>query len=343
MKSFASDNYAGVIPEVMQAIIAANEAHVISYGQDPLTAKAGDIFNELFGRDVRFMFAFNGTGANLLGLSSILKAYEAVICTSTAHLYVDESTAPELFTGARIRAVPINAFGKLEADKILPFTQRRNDVHYAQARIVSITQSTEYGTVYTPAELGVLADACHANSLYLHVDGARLLNAAVSLDISFREMLTETGVDLLTFGITKAGALGAEVVIYLNPQIGAEAAFFQKRNAQLCSKSRFIAAQFIGMLEHEAWKKYALHANKMAKLLSSQLTLFPDIRVTMPVEANAVFAVMPAGWIPQLQAIIPFYIWDEYKNEVRLMCSWDTTEEDIQLLVNSLRQLAGRV
>lgn len=339
MKSLASDNYAGVIPEVINAIAQVNTGHESSYGQDQFSARVGDLFQNLFGRKVQYYFAFNGTGANLLGLSSILKPYEAVVCMEYAHIYVDESTAPELFTGARLRAVPINKEGKLDPEKIAAFCIRKGDMHYAQCKAVTITQSTEYGTVYTPDEIKKISIVCKENNLYLHVDGARILNAAASLGISLQEMCTETGVDLLTFGITKAGALAAEAVVFINPELGEMSAFFQKRNAQLCSKSRFIAAQFLGMLENENWKKYTLHANQMAKVLAEKLHHFEQIFITKPVQSNAVFAIMPAEWILQLQKVIPFYIWNEQLNEVRLMCSWDTTEADINSIIMKLEEL----
>ncbi|HQW11634.1 MAG TPA: beta-eliminating lyase-related protein [Saprospiraceae bacterium] len=339
MKSLASDNYAGVIPEVLSALSAVNNGHESSYGSDSYTTRVGELFNNLFEKEVRTLFAFNGTGANLLGLSSVLQPYQSILCTHMAHLNVDESTAPELMTGCRIRPLETDIHGKLTPEAIRDQCIRKGDVHFAQPAAVTITQSTEYGTLYTLDEISAIREVCNEFGLLLHLDGARILNALVAMDCSAREMLTATGVDVMTFGITKAGTIGAEAVVYINDKVGESAGFFQKRNAQLASKARYIAAQFMGMMEHDVWRNYALHANDMAQKLRVGLHQFDEITITMPVEANAVFAIMPTDWIKPLQNIIPFYIWNEKRNEVRLMCSWDTTASDINLLVEGIKKM----
>lgn len=339
MKSFASDNYAPVIPEIMDYLHKVNEGHTRSYGADPYTAALKDEFNALFGREVHSYLVFNGTGANLFGISSVLRPYEAIICTSIAHIHVDESTAPQLITGGKVQVIEQNDNGKLDPDKIKYFCQRKGDPHTPQLKVVSITQATECGTVYSLHEIREIKSVCDHYGLLLHMDGARWWNACIFLDSSLREMVADTGVDILSLGGTKSGAMGAEAVIFLNDEIASEAEFFHKRNTQLISKNRFIAAQFLALLQNDTWKKYAIHSNQMANRLANELSKFPEIHITQPVQSNGVFAVFPQDWIIPLQEIIPFYIWDIFKNEVRLMCSWDTSNDDIELLINGIISL----
>jgi threonine aldolase len=339
MKSFASDNYAPVIPEVLDYILKVNVDHARSYGADPYTEELAALFDEIFGRKVSSFLVFNGTGANLLGISSVLRPYESVICTDLSHLNVDESNAPQLITGGRLQSIKANDEGKLSPDRIQYVCHRLGDPHAPQPRVVSITQATEYGTVYSLDEIKSLRAVCDQFNLLLHVDGARLLNAACYLGVSIQQMITETGVDILSFGGTKAGTMGAEAVIFVNPELAKDAKYFHKRNTQLVSKNRYLAAQFLALLKNDCWMQYCNNANSMALKLATVLAQFPEVKLTQAIQANGVFAIFPVEWIKPLQEIIPFYIWDTFRNEVRLMCSWDTTAKDIDLLVAGIRKL----
>lgn len=329
MKSFASDNYAGVMPQVMDALIAANYAHARSYGADEVTARTRKLFNQVFGREVATYFVFNGTGANVLSISSATQSFNAVLCADTSHIYCDESSAPETFTGCRFFALTANDQGKLTPEIVQERLIRKGDVHYAQATILSITQTTEYGTVYTPAEIKALADLCHQNDMYLHVDGSRFFNAAASLRCSLAEISTLAGVDILSLGGTKAGIMFGEAVIVINKELDKHIAYKHKQVMQLASKTRFISAQFEALLNNELWRTAATHANNMAQLLLKAIEGRPGVTITKPVQANAIFAEIPRHWYEPLQQHFPFYVWKEQTHEVRLMCAWDTQPEDI--------------
>ncbi len=329
MKSFASDNYAGVMPQVMDALIAANYAHARSYGADEVTARTRKLFNQVFGREVATYFVFNGTGANVLSISSATQSFNAVLCADTSHIYCDESSAPETFTGCRFFALTANDQGKLTPEIVQERLIRKGDVHYAQATLLSITQTTEYGTVYTPAEIKALADLCHQNDMYLHVDGSRFFNAAASLGCSLAEISTLAGVDILSLGGTKAGIMFGEAVIVINKELDKHIAYKHKQVMQLASKTRFISAQFEALLNNELWRTAATHANNMAQLLLKAIEGRPGVTITKPVQANAIFAEIPRHWYEPLQQHFPFYVWKEQTHEVRLMCAWDTQPEDI--------------
>lgn len=329
MKSFASDNYAGVMPQVMDALIAANYAHARSYGADEVTARTRKLFNQVFGREVATYFVFNGTGANVLSISSATQSFNAVLCADTSHIYCDESSAPETFTGCRFFALTANDQGKLTPEIVQERLIRKGDVHYAQATLLSITQTTEYGTVYTPAEIKALADLCHQNDMYLHVDGSRFFNAAASLRCSLAEISTLAGVDILSLGGTKAGIMFGEAVIVINKELDKHIAYKHKQVMQLASKTRFISAQFEALLNNELWRTAATHANNMAQLLLKAIEGRPGVTITKPVQANAIFAEIPRHWYEPLQQHFPFYVWKEQTHEVRLMCAWDTQPEDI--------------
>lgn len=329
MKSFASDNYAGVMPQVMDALIAANYAHARSYGADEVTARTRKLFNQVFGREVATYFVFNGTGANVLSISSATQSFNAVLCADTSHIYCDESSAPETFTGCRFFALTANDQGKLTPEIVQERLIRKGDVHYAQATLLSITQTTEYGTVYTPAEIKALADLCHQNDMYLHVDGSRFFNAAASLRCSLAEISTLAGVDILSLGGTKAGIMFGEAVIVINKELDKHVAYKHKQVMQLASKTRFISAQFEALLNNELWRTAATHANNMAQLLLKAIEGRPGVTITKPVQANAIFAEIPRHWYEPLQQHFPFYVWKEQTHEVRLMCAWDTQPEDI--------------
>ncbi|XZF15262.1 threonine aldolase family protein [Chitinophagaceae bacterium MMS25-I14] len=341
MKSFASDNYAGVLPQVMQALSAANEEHAISYGADSLSHLVQEKFRSLLGTNADVLFVFNGTGANVLSLSAATHSYNAVLCADISHIYNDESSAPETFTGCRYFSIPSNAAGKLEPEVVRRRLIRKGDIHFAQIAVLSVTQSTEYGTVYAPAELKELSAICREHGLYFHIDGSRFFNAAASLDCTLKELITDTGADIVSLGGTKLGMMYGEAVIVLNEQLKQHIRFKQKQAMQLSSKARFIAAQFNALLEGELWRSTALHANAMAQLLADGLKEFKQVKVTMPVQANVVFAELPREWNKPLQEKFPFYIWKEVTNEARLMCAWDTTQADVTAFVNSMKQLAG--
>lgn len=342
MKSFASDNYAGVLPEVMEALHKANEAHAVSYGNDPLTQRVQALFREQFGTDVTTCFVFNGTGANVLSISSATRSFNSVLCADLSHIYCDESSAPETFTGCRFFPIPIDNTGKMTIEEIESRLIRKGDIHFAQPGLISVTQSTEYGTVYTVEHLKAIAALAHKHGLYLHIDGSRFFNATASLGCSLKELSTNIGADILSLGGTKSGMMFGEAVVVFNKSLAQWIGYQHKQTMQLASKTRFIAAQFEAVLKNDFWRQPALHANRMARELAGALRRHPEILVTKPVEANAVFAKMPTSWIPELQQHFPFYVWNEHTNEVRLMCAFDTTEADIQAFAELLHRLAGQ-
>jgi threonine aldolase len=336
-RSFASDNNAGVHPEVIEAIRAANEGHVIAYGDDAFTARAVKLFQKHFGRDVAVYFVFGGTGANVLGLKAITKSHQAVICAETAHVNVDECGAPENFTGCKLLTVS-TPDGKLRIEQIKPLLHGIGVEHHVQPAVITISQATEMGTIYTKKELKALARFAHDHGMLLHVDGARLSNAAVSLDASLKEITADVGVDVLSFGGTKNGMMYGEAVVFFDPKLASEFKYIRKQGMQLSSKMRFIAAQFEAMLSGNLWRRGPEHANRMAKLLAYELVKLPQIKLTQPVESNGVFAVIPKEYIPALQKKYFFYVWNEEISEVRLMASFDTTEDDIRDFVAFVRK-----
>ncbi len=341
MKSFASDNYAGVLPEVMQALHKSNENHAISYGHDPLTQRVQQLFREQFDKDAETLFVFNGTGANVLSISSATHSFHSVLCADLSHIYCDESSAPETFTGCRFFPIPIDADGKLTIAEIEKKLIRKGDVHFAQPGLISVTQATEYGTVYSPEHLKAIGALAHRHGLYFHIDGSRFFNAAASLGCSLKALSADVGVDVLSLGGTKLGMMFGEAVIVFNKMLAASIGYKQKQAMQLASKTRFIAAQFEAVLQDDFWRQPASQANRMARELAAVLQKHPEITVTKPVDANAVFALMPASWIPELQKHFPFYVWNEMTNEVRLMCAFDTTEGDIYAFADLLDRLGN--
>lgn len=339
MKSFASDNYAGVLPQVMQALQQANDGHARSYGADDITAHVRAQLRALFGADVDVYFVFNGTGANVLSISSATQSYNSVLCANISHIYNDESAAPETFTGCRFFPLQVNDHAKLEVPVIQERLVRRGDIHYAQTKLLSVTQATEYGTVYSPAELRAISALLRSNDIFFHMDGSRIFNAAAGLGCSIKEITTDVGIDILSLGGTKAGMMFGEAVIVFNDELKKHIAYKHKQVMQLASKTRFIAAQFGAMLQDELWRSTAGHANAMAQLLYSKLSVHPEIRVTKPVQANGVFATIPRHWNEPLMARFPFYVWDDPTNEVRLLCSFDTTEADIIAFDEAIKAL----
>jgi threonine aldolase len=329
MKSFASDNYAGVLPEVMQALQEVNMQHSRSYGADPFTEQSRQLFKQVFDADVDVYYVFNGTGANVLSISAATQSYNSVLCADISHFYNDESSAPETFTGCRFFPIATNEAGKLSPESVEERLIRKGDVHYPQSRILSITQSTEYGTLYSPQEIKALSNLCHSRDVFLHVDGSRFFNAAAGLNCDLKDIATYAGVDILSLGGTKSGMMFGEAVVVFNKTLNESIAYKHKQSMQLASKTRFIAAQFTALLQQENWRKHALHSNAMARKLAETIGAFSQIKITRPVQANAVFALMPAELYNTLQAVYPFYIWKDSTMEVRLMCAWDTSDEDI--------------
>lgn len=328
MKGFASDNYAGAHPDVLAAISDANDGHAAPYGADPWTARAEELLREHFGEQTISSLVLNGSGANVLALRALCRPWESVICAAQAHINVDECGAAEAIAGVKLQDLP-TPDAKLTPRLIEPLLVRSGDEHAVQQRLVSITQSTELGTRYGPDELRALADFAHEHDLLLHVDGARLANAAAALDVSLRAITTDVGVDVLSFGGTKNGLLLGEAVVFLDPALADNFKYLRKQTLQLASKGRFIAAQFIALLEGDLWHRNAAHANAMAARLAEALLDVPGVRLTQAVQANAIFAVLPPGVAEQLQREWAFYVWDEATGEVRLVCSWDTTADEV--------------
>lgn len=336
-KNFASDNNAGVHPVIMQAIIEANQGYVPAYGDDPYTAGAVARFREHFGSEIEVFFVFNGTGANVLGLQALTRPYNAIITTESAHINTDEGGAAERFTGCKLLTAP-SKDGKLSVSQIEPFLEMWGNQHHNQPKVVSVTQATELGAVYTIAEIRAIADYVHERRMFLHMDGARLANAAAGLGCKLRDISGDAGIDVLSFGGTKNGLMFGEAVVFFHPDLAEDFKFQRKQGMQLGSKLRFVSAQFERLLRDDLWLKNAENANKMARLLGTELAKIPGIAITQKIEANGVFAVFPRRIIPIIQKRYLFYVWDEATSVVRLMNSFDTTEEDVYSFVNVVRE-----
>ena len=336
-RSFASDNNAGVHPHVMEAIQAANDGHVIAYGDDPFTARAVEKFHEHLGKDAEVFFVFGGTGANVLGLKAMTQSHHAIICAETAHINVDECGAPEKFTGCKLLPVT-TADGKVTIDHIKPLLHEVGFEHHVQPRVVSISQATEMGTVYTPREMKALSAFAHDHDMLLHVDGARIANAAASLKLKLKAITRDVGVDVLSFGGAKNGMMYGEAVVFFNKALAQGFKYTRKQGTHLPSKMRYISAQFEALLSGNLWRENAAHANRMAQLLAGELRRIPQIRITQKVEANGVFAVLPKKYIVKLQQQYFFYVWNEGTSEARFMTSFDTTAEDIADFVSLVRK-----
>jgi threonine aldolase len=337
-RGFASDNNAGVHPEIMEAIIGVNHGHVIAYGDDPYTASAVKKIRKVFGEDVQPFFVFIGTAANVLGLDALTKPYHSIICAETSHVHEDECGAPERWTGCKLLSVE-TADGKLTIDGIAKHVYGIGFEHHSQPRVISITQSTEMGTVYTIEEIRAIADYAHEHDMFLHMDGARLSNAAAHLSTGFKDFTLDAGVDVLSFGGTKNGLMYGEAVIFFNRDFTSDFKYLRKQGMQLASKMRFIAAQFERFLDEDVWLKNARHANRMAKLLEQEVKDIEKVKITQAVQSNAVFAIIPKEIIPVLQKEYFFYVWNEETGEVRWMCSYDTTEEDVKDFAELVRRI----
>lgn len=343
VRGFASDNYSGIHPEVLAAIEAANGGHQVAYGEDDYTARLQQVFAAHLGDGVEVFPVFNGTGANVTGLQSMLPRWGAVVAASTAHINVDEGGAPERVAGIKILHVPTDD-GKLTPELIDREAWGWGDEHRAQPLVVSITQSTELGTLYTPDEIRAIADHAHARGMRLHLDGARAANAAASLDLPLRAFTRDAGVDVMSFGGTKNGAMLGEAIVVLDPAASDGLIYLRKLNMQLASKMRFVSAQLIALLEGDLWLRNARHANAMAQRLRAGVEAgladgsIRGVGFTQPTQANGVFATLPDGVADRLRSSFRFYDWDASRNEVRWMCSFDTTEADIDAFIEAIRR-----
>ncbi len=336
-RGFASDNYSGIHPEVLEAIAEANGGHQTAYGDDQYTARFNEVVREHFGQQALGFPVFNGTGANVVSLSSMVPKWGAVICASTAHINVDECGAPERVGGFKLLSVPAPA-GKLTPELIDAEAWGFDDVHRAKPSTVSITQSTELGTVYTVDEIKAVADHAHSLGMTVHMDGSRLSNAAAALGVSLREITADAGVDVLSLGATKNGALFGEAVIVINPEAAHGVDYIRKAHMQLASKMRFVSAQLVALYGTDLWHRNASHANAMAARLHDALTGIEGVTLSSEAEANAVFAVIDPEVAARVRASYKFYDWDEARHEVRWMAGFDTTEEDVDGFVRLVRE-----
>ena len=338
---FASDNYAGICPEALRALLAANVGHELAYGDDHWTEKAADLIRDLFETDCEVFFVFNGTAANSLALSSLCQSFHGVICHELAHVETDECGGPEFFSNGSKLLLGGGENGKLTPAVIDEIVTRRNDIHYPKPKVISITQATETGTVYSVAEIAAIAERASAHSLKVHMDGARFSNAVATLGLKPRQLSWEAGVDVLCFGGTKNGLPMSETVVFFKHELAVDFEYRCKQAGQLASKMRFVSAPWVGLLESEAWLRNAQHANRMAQLLSSLIDGLPSVRKLFPVQANSVFVEMPASVIDALRA----EGWRFYtfigSGGVRLMCAWDTTEESVRALAKDIRAAAA--
>jgi threonine aldolase len=339
-RGFASDNNSGIHPEILKAIEKANQGHTVAYGNDPYTERAIEKLKEIFGQDADIYFVFIGTAANVLGLDALTKPYHSVLCAQTSHIHEDECGAPERWTGCKVIALPVSN-GKLTVADIEKEMYDIGFEHHSQPRVISVTQTTEVGTVYTPDELRTLADFSHANNMLLHMDGARISNAAAFLETGFAEITREVGMDVLSFGGTKNGMMYGEAVVFFNKDYSLDFKYLRKQGMQLASKMRFISVQFERFLEDDLWLKLATHSNRMTKLLERKVRDIPEVKISQEVQSNMIFASIPREITTALQEEYFFYVRNEKNNEVRWMCSYDTTEEDINGFVTKLRELLG--
>lgn len=333
--SFASDNNSGVHPRVMQALAQANAGHHPAYGDDPHTARARELFAEHFGPQAQVFFVYNGTGANATALAALVQPWQAVICCAGAHINVDECGAPERVTGAKLYAEP-GRDGRIGPEAVDRHLHCLGFAHHSQPGAVSLTQATELGTVYTPDEVRAVAERAHAHGLAVHMDGARLANAAAALGCSLREISFDAGVDVLSFGGTKNGLMFGEAVVFADPGRARAFPYIRKQATQLHSKMRFIAAQYAALLEDGLWLDNARNANAMARRLAEGAATLPGVRISRPVQTNAVFAHMPPQAARALLQKQFFYIWDQAAGEVRWVASFDTTPADVDAFLADL-------
>lgn len=336
MRSFASDNNSGVHPLVMEALQQANKDHAVGYGDDSWTREAIARIKEAFTPDCEPVFVFNGTGSNIIALQLMTRPYQSIVCAETAHIYVDECGGPVKSTGCQIRPIATSD-GKLTPELILPYLHGFDDQHHSQPGVIYLSQCTELGTIYTPQELKAVTTLAHRHGMRVHMDGARIANACAALNLSLRELTVDCGIDVLSFGGTKNGLMMGECVIIFDSSLKREALFVRKQSAQLASKMRYLSCQFTAYLNDELWLKNAMHANGMATKLYEALKDFPGVRFTQKVESNQLFLTMPRPVIDKLLQSYFFYFWNEQADEIRLVTSFDTTEQDIEAFITELK------
>ncbi|MBO4488754.1 MAG: aminotransferase class I/II-fold pyridoxal phosphate-dependent enzyme [Bacteroidales bacterium] len=339
MRSFGSDNHSGVHPAIMQAIIEANQHHQIAYGDDDYTQQMRRVVQQHFGPQAEPFLVFNGTGANVVSLRACVQPFNSIFCAETAHIAVDECGAPEFMTHAALRTIP-TPDGKLTPELIAPHLVNFGFEHHSQPKVVYISECTELGTVYTPEEIKALADFLHGYGMYLHLDGARIANAALFLQKSFKELTVDCGVDIMSFGATKNGLMMGEMVIAFRPELAENLKYLRKQSAQLYSKMRYAACQFIPYLENDIWKMNAANANQKAQQLRARIVETGYTDFTQKTEANILLFKLPKEKIEQLLQQTFFYVWNENTGEIRLVTSWDTTDEDVEHFIQCLKQIS---
>lgn len=341
MRGFGSDNNSGVHPRILQAISDANVDHTVAYGDDEWTRCAENVVKDMLGEnDIQPVFVFNGTGANVIALQACALPFHSIICAATAHIAVDECGAPVKLTGASLKEIPAPD-GKLTPDLVRPHLHGFGFEHHSQPKVIAVSQTTELGTAYTADELRALAALAHEHGMYLFVDGTRIANACAYLNVSIREITVDCGVDIFTIGGTKNGLMMGEVLVPLRKELAENLKYYRKQTTQLYSKMRFISAQFIPYLKEGIWLENAAHSNRAARKLAEEMVTTEAVEITQKVESNEVFFILPKGITDQLRERYFFYDWDESRNEMRLVCSWDTTDEDIVQFIGYLKTLTS--
>ena len=341
MRSFGSDNNSGVHPDIMHAIVESNCNHAVGYGGDRWTERAKEAMRKLLGEEsIHPYFVLNGTGANVVALQACVSSFHSIVCASTAHIAVDECGAPTKFTGCALKEIATSN-GKLTPDLVIDALHGFGDAHHSQPKVIAISQTTELGTVYSLEEIRALADVAHRHDMFLFMDGARLANACAAVGCSLREMTIESGVDIFTFGGTKNGLMMGEVVVAVQPELERNIQYFRKQACQLYSKMRYISAQFIPYIEDNLWLENARKSNQAAQLLYSKLKQFENVEITQDVDSNALFFILDREVANELRKHYFFYDWNTSRNEVRLVCSWDTSEEDIENFIDRLATLTN--
>jgi len=337
---FGSDNHSGIHPDILKAIETANNDYTIAYGDDKYTQRAIKKFKEHFGNDIDVYFVYNGTAANILGLKTITDSFNSIICAEVSHLNVHECCGPEKFTGCKLITIPTND-GKLTVNQLKPYVIGFGNPHMAQPKVISLTQPTEFGTVYTSKEIRELSNFAHKNRMLIHMDGARLCNGAANLNLGMKDITGDVGVDVLSFGGTKNGMMFGEAVVFFNKKLSENFTFIRKQGMQLASKMRFISVQFEAFLSNDLWLKNARKANDMAKILFKELRDIPKVKITQKVQTNAVFAIIPKKYIAPLKKRYFFHVTNEQTSEVRWMCSYNTSKEDIINFTETIRRILG--
>jgi threonine aldolase len=341
MRSFGSDNHSGIHPDILEAINKANRDHTIAYGDDPYTTLAAEKVKQLFGSDAQFFPMFNGTGANICALRACVQPFHAIMAPDSGHIFVDECGAPEWLTGAAIKSIPTTD-GKITPEMVASMFHYLGFEHHSQPKVLYISQLSELGTLYTPAEIKALADLLHQHNMYLHMDGARIANAAATLGCTLKEITAEAGVDILSFGGTKNGMMLGESVITFKPELAENMKYIRKQSTQLYSKMRFCSAQFLAYFENDLWLKNAQHANQMAQVLRSEMTELHPFVFSQPTDGNIILVTLEPQIIEEMLQHHFFYIWNESTNEIRLVTSWDTTLEDVNLFIEDLKKCLNK-